>query len=99
MSWMCKVLQCGDDAVVELPDEWVARYGVKVGDELHASCPSDWEIVYSIIGEDQAQMVCEEKNAKEQLLSRMMLAEEEIVNGDPTDFDEFSASVRSEFGL
>ena len=37
MRWLCKVLQNGDDAVVELPDEWVARYGVKVGDELRIS--------------------------------------------------------------
>lgn len=41
MRWLCKVLQNGDDAVVELPDEWVARYGVKVGDELRISYSSD----------------------------------------------------------
>ena len=45
MRWLCKVLQNGDDAVVELPDEWVARYGVKVGDELRISYSSDGNII------------------------------------------------------
>lgn len=100
MVWVCKVLQNGDDAVVELPDEWVARYGVKVGDELRVSYTSDDGIVYSIINEDQGQEACEEEgSAKAQLLSRMMLAEEEIANGDSIDFDEFSASARREYDL
>lgn len=59
MVWVCKVLQNGHDAVVELPDEWVARYGVKVGDELRVSYTSDDGIVYSIINEDQGQEACE----------------------------------------
>lgn len=99
MNWICEVLQNGDDAVVELPDEWVARYGVKVGDELRISYTSDGGIVYSIINEDQGQEACEDGSAKAQLLSRMNLAEEEIANGDSIDFDEFSASVRREYGL
>lgn len=100
MVWVCKVLQNGHDAVVELPDEWVARYGVKVGDELRVSYTSDDGIVYSIINEDQGQEACEEEgSAKARLLSRMMLAEEEIANGGSTGFDEFSASVRREFDL
>ena len=100
MRWLCKVLQNGDDAVVELPDEWVARYGVKVGDELRISYSSDGNIIYSIINESQSKEACEEEgSAKARLLSRMMLAEEEIANGGSSGFDEFSASVRREFDL
>lgn len=99
MRWLCKVLQNGDDAVVELPDEWVARYGVKVGDELRISYSSDGNIIYSIINESQSKEACEEESAKARLLSRVMLAEEEIANGGSTGFDEFSASVRREFDL
>ena len=99
MSWMCKVLQSGDDIVVELPDEWVARYGVKIGDELRISYPADGEITYSVIDKGERGGTCETESAKERLLSRIMLAEEEIANGDSLDFDEFSASVARECGL
>ena len=99
MSRMCKVLQSGNDIVVELPDEWVARYCVKIGDELRISYPADGEIAYSVIGEGEREGACEAECAKERLLSRMMLAEEEIANGDSLDFDEFSASVRRARGL
>lgn len=56
---------------------------------------------YSVIhclSEAEYQLLQEER-AKARLLSRMMLAEEEIANGNSLDFDEFSASIRREYGL
>lgn len=41
----------------------------------------------------------QEECAKARLLSRMMLAEEELASGRTVDFDDFSASIRAEYGL
>lgn len=41
----------------------------------------------------------QEQIAKAKILSRMMLAEDEIVSGDYEDFDTFAAGVRDRYGL
>ena len=41
----------------------------------------------------------EEAIAKGRLLSRMMLAEDQIVSGDVADFDAFAAQMRERYGL
>lgn len=43
--------------------------------------------------------VNEEAIAKGRILSRMMLAEDEIASGSVTDFDAFAAQVRERYGL
>lgn len=56
---------------------------------------------YSVVhclSEDEYRLLQEER-AKARLLSRMMLAEEEIAHGEAVDFDDFAASVRAEYGL
>lgn len=56
---------------------------------------------YSVIhclSEAEYQLLQEER-AKARLLSRMMLAEDEIARGDELDFDEISASIRQDYGL
>ncbi len=40
-----------------------------------------------------------EERAKAQLLSRVMLAEEELAQGESLDLNDFTASVRAEHGL
>ena len=41
----------------------------------------------------------EEAIAKGRLLSRMMLAEDQISSGDVADFDSFAAQIRDRYGL
>jgi hypothetical protein len=41
----------------------------------------------------------EEAIAKGRLLSRMMLAEDQISSGDVADFDSFAAQIRGRYGL
>ena len=56
---------------------------------------------YSVVhclSEDEYRLLQEER-AKARLLSRMMLAEDELASGQAVDFDDFSASVRAEYGL
>ncbi len=56
---------------------------------------------YSVIhclSEEEYRLVQEER-AKARLLSRMMLAEDELASGQVVDFDDFSASIRAEYGL
>ena len=43
--------------------------------------------------------IMQEEVAKARLLSRLMLAESELSNGEYGDYDEFSASVRKQHGL
>lgn len=43
--------------------------------------------------------VLQEERAKARLLSRIMLAEEELTSGELLDFDDFTASIRAEYGL
>lgn len=48
---------------------------------------------------EQEYRLLQEERAKARLLSRMMLAEEELASGQAVDFDDFSASIRAEYGL
>ncbi len=45
------------------------------------------------------QRINEEAIAKGRLLSRIMLAENEIASGDVEDFDDFAAQMRERYGL
>ncbi len=56
---------------------------------------------YSVVHclSEQEYRLLQEERAKARLLSRMMLAEEELVSGEAEDFDDFTASIRTEYGL
>ena len=41
----------------------------------------------------------QDKVAKAELLSRIMLAEKEIENGDYEDYDTFASNIRNKYGL
>lgn len=43
--------------------------------------------------------ILHEESAKAKLLSRMMLAEEEAAAGRYADFDDFTQTMRAEYGL
>lgn len=53
---------------------------------------------FHCLSEQQYQLLLEEA-AKAKLLSRMMLAEEEIEKGGHCDFDEFAQAVKTEYDL
>lgn len=53
---------------------------------------------FHCLSERQYQFLLEEAS-KAKLLSRMLLAEEEIANGEYSDFDEFAQSVKTEYGI
>lgn len=48
---------------------------------------------------DERYRMIQEEVAKSRLLSRMLKAEKEIGAGDFEDYDQFAASLRSEYGL
>ncbi len=50
------------------------------------------------MSDDQYRLMQEEV-AKARLLSRIMLAEAELANGDYDDYEGFAASVRADYGL
>lgn len=50
------------------------------------------------ISSDQYRLM-QEEIAKTKLLSRMMLAEDEISQGDYSDYDTFVTSIRDKYGL
>lgn len=53
---------------------------------------------FHCLSEQQYQHLLEEA-AKAKLLSRMLLAEEEIAAGAYDDFDEFAKTTRAEYGV
>ena len=50
------------------------------------------------LSKEQYQLV-QDKVAKAELLSRIMLAEKEFENGDYEDYDSFASSIRDKYGL
>ncbi len=50
------------------------------------------------LSEEEYRLLQEER-IKSRLLSRMLLAEEELACDEAIDFDDFTASVRAEYGL
>lgn len=54
--------------------------------------------VIHCLSNEQYQLV-QDKVAKAELLSRIMLAEKEFENGDYEDYDSFASSIRDKYGL
>ena len=50
------------------------------------------------LSEDEYKLLKEE-HARAKLLSRMLLAEEELKNGELVEYDGFAASIREKYGL
>lgn len=48
---------------------------------------------------EEEYRLAQEAKAKASLLSRIILAEEEISQGKTLDYDEFASSIRAEYGL
>ena len=55
-------------------------------------------VVMHCVSGDQYR-VMQDKIAKAKLLSRMMLTEDEILQGDHNDYDSFAASIRNKYDL
>lgn len=53
---------------------------------------------FHCLSNDQYQAM-QQEIAKSKLLSRIMLAEDEIARGAGRDFDEFEASIKAKYGL
>ena len=56
-----------------------------------------YEVFHCLSAEEWAAQ--RDEVAKARLLSRIMLAEEEISRGEYDDYDSFSAAVKAEYGL
>lgn len=56
-----------------------------------------YEVFHCLSGEEWAAQ--RDEVAKAKLLSRMMLAEEEIAHGEYDDYDSFASAIKTEYGL
>lgn len=78
--------------------EDVAAFTELVESERDVTVTNGGRVVMHCVNSDQYR-VMQDKIAKAKLLSRMMLAEDEILQGDHNDYDSFAASTRSKYDL
>ena len=75
-----------------------ARFTEKVQAESEVLVTRNGVEVMTCVSPERRKAEVEEL-AKAKLLSRILLAEHEMENGDFADFDEFNAALKAEYGL
>ena len=75
-----------------------ATFTALVETELDVTVPKHGYEAMHCISSDQYRLM-QEEIAKAKLLSRMMLAEDEMSQGDYSDYESFAASIRDKYDL
>ena len=75
-----------------------AAFAALVESERDVTVTNNGRVVMHCVSSDQYRVMKDEV-AKAKLLSRMMLAEDEISQGNYSDYESFAASMRDKYDL
>lgn len=76
----------------------IAAFAALVESERDVTVTNKGRVVMHCVSSDQYR-VMQDEIARAKLLSRMMLAEDEISQGDYSDYESFAASIRDKYDL
>lgn len=75
-----------------------ATFAALVDSERNVTVTNNGRVVMHCISSDQYRVI-QDEIARAKLLSRTMLAEDEISQGDYSDYESFAASIRDKYDL
>ena len=75
-----------------------AAFAALVDSERNVTVTNNGRVVMHCISSDQYRVI-QDEIARAKLLSRTMLAEDEISQGDFSDYESFAASIRDKYDL
>lgn len=75
-----------------------AAFAALVDSERNVTVTNNGRVVMHCISSDQYRVI-QDEIARAKLLSRTMLAEDEISQGDYSDYESFAASIRDKYDL
>lgn len=75
-----------------------AAFTALVDSERNVTITNNGRVVMHCISSDQYRVI-QDEIARAKLLSRTMLAEDEISQGDYSDYESFAASIRDKYDL
>ena len=75
-----------------------AAFAALVDSERDVTVTNNGRVVMHCISSDQYRVI-QDEIARAKLLSRTMLAEDEISQGDYSDYESFAASIRDKYDL